>query len=680
MPQPNIFAGTDTAVCQNSKLTLKANGGINYTWNTQQNTDTISVVITNKSIYYVTASDIYSCSNFDSIVVDALPLPKAYAGEDFSICYNDSTTITASGGIKYSWSNGDTTATIKVFGKNNNTFIVTVTDLNQCSNTDTVIQYTYPQIYVYAGNDKTICKYDSVKLENNSIGIYSWSPTYSLSNYSIQAPYAKPTSTTTYTLKITDGNNCTATDNVIIYVNDLPPADAGNNISICKGTSDTLIATGGIKYKWNTGNSSNTIIVSPDTTTTYTVTVTDTNNCSNTDFVTVVVFNNPEVFIANDTSICLGDKATFTATGAISYQWNPDTTIQNGIYNSASITVKPISTTTYTVTGTDNNNCSASDNIIVYVNPNPVAFAGFDDSICASTQYLLVANGGVNYTWSNGSHEKYNPVKIDTTTTFYLTVSDINGCSASDDVTISTYTLTKPDISISDKTEYCENETINLTLSIPDEYNRYQIRWSSGSTTPAINVTKPGKYSLFISDNDNKCIVYSDTITITSTPLPKANFSFNDSLLKITFINKSLYYDTLLWDFGDGNTSTDISPIYNYNQNGNFTVTLIATNICGTDTTYQTINVKSVGINNITQNNNITIFPNPVSDYLFINSYDINKPELITIYNYLGQIVYQQHNTYQQTIKINLSNLPAGIYNITITTNSTQQTKQIIKQ
>ncbi|MCD4680432.1 MAG: hypothetical protein K8S00_08600, partial [Bacteroidales bacterium] len=98
-----------------------------------------------------------------------------------------------------------------------------------------------------------------------------------------------PTTTTSYTVTVTDVNGCTDADEVIVTVWPLPTANAGDDVSICQNNCTDLTAMGGVNYLWNTGSTSATINVCPTTTTTYTVTVTDVNGCTASDDVIVSV-------------------------------------------------------------------------------------------------------------------------------------------------------------------------------------------------------------------------------------------------------------------------------------------------------------------------------------------------------------------------------------------------------
>ena len=141
-------------------------------------------------------------------------------------------------------------------------------------------------------------------------------------------------------------------------------ANAGQDTSVCKGTSVTLSATGGTNYLWNTTSTSSSISVSPSGTTTYSVKVSN-DTCFATDSVTIIINSLPIIDAGTDVSIVRGSSATLNATGGGSYNWYPTsglncTDCSNPIAN-------PDSTTTYYVAVTDANGCTNTDSVTVFV-------------------------------------------------------------------------------------------------------------------------------------------------------------------------------------------------------------------------------------------------------------------------------------------------------------------------
>jgi PKD repeat protein len=90
----------------------------------------------------------------------------------------------------------------------------------------------------------------------------------------------------------------------------------------------------------------------------------------------------------------------------------------------------------------------------------------------------------------------------------------------------------------------------------------------------------------------------------------------NDATLTVAFSNNSTTATTYNWNFGDGQTSTEASPNHVYSAIGTYTVTLIANNNCGADTTTSEVTIIEVGIEELANTNNVSLVPNPANEFL----------------------------------------------------------------
>ena len=306
------------------------------------------------------------------------------------------------------------------------TYTVTVTDANTCVNEDSVTISVNSAPLANAGMDQTICAGDQANIMASGGLNYTWS--HSLGTGASKT--VTPSSTTDYTVTVTDANLCEAMDTVRINVNQLPNVDAGTNVAVCEGSSTSITATGAQNYTWDQMlGSGASHIVTPSTETTYTVTGTDANMCSNTDSVTVSV--NPAA-IADagvDVAICAGDSTTLMASGGSTYQWD------SNLGSSASITVSPTTNTNYGVTVTDANNCTDTDSVLVTVNPIP------DQPVITQFGDDLLSNQPTGNQWLfNGivlgaeTNQSMTPVESGIYSVEY---TDANGCkNVSDDFTV----------------------------------------------------------------------------------------------------------------------------------------------------------------------------------------------------------------------------------------------------
>jgi len=302
---------------------------------------------------------------------------------------------------------------------------------------------------------------------------------------------------------------------VVVTVNTIPEANAGNDVTIEQGQDVTLTATGGTNYLWSNGSTSQSITMSPDVTTTYSVEVSQ-NGCTSEDSVTVTVVQaNTGTVTANageDISICEGSNATLTATGGDQYLWNTGEA-------TASIQVSPTATSTYTVTVSSGSE-SDTDSVVVTVNTIPEANAGNDVTIEQGQNATLTATGGTSYQWSNGSTSQSITVSPEITTTYWVEVIE-NNCSSFDEVTVE---VAEPILAYAGKdVTICSGESVELTASGGSKYV-----WNTGETSQSIVVapTHTSVYEVTVTDGISQG---KDKVKVTVIQCESTSLDLNDN-------------------------------------------------------------------------------------------------------------------------------------------------------
>jgi len=330
-PLPTVSVNSGT-VCSGKPFTLVANGANTYTFSSGS---VVSPTIT--SNYSVSGTSSFGCVSanpaISSVTAVALPTLVSPSG---SICAGQAFTLTASGASTYSYSSGTVVSPIIT-----SVYTISGTSTLACSNTvlATVSVSPLPTISVNSG---AICVGQSFTLVANGATTYIYSG----------GQVVSPSVTSSYSVSGTSAVGCLSSNTAIstVTVSAIHPTITVNSGIICQGKSFTISPAGANTYTIQGGSS----IVSPGTISIYTVAGTSTAGClsSNTVASTVSVNPLPIVNVLSSSSlICEGESATLIASGASNYTYNP-----GGV--GASLIVSPNVTSTYTITGSDANNCS----------------------------------------------------------------------------------------------------------------------------------------------------------------------------------------------------------------------------------------------------------------------------------------------------------------------------------
>lgn len=331
----------------------------------------------------------------------------------------------------------------------NNTFTassVTKTNWSDFSTNPFALAKTLPAKPQILQNDTSFCEGGNVTLTATAEpGVtYSWSNGLTSPNISVIA-------SGNYSVTVTSPNGCTASsDTISITVFPTPSVSvtATPGTIICQGDSIQLIANGTGTFNWSTGETTSSIYV--DSSATYIVTITDANNCTNTDNVTVSVsqFSDSLINAGGSTTICEGEFLTLVAdSGYLSYQW-----FLNGILIDTTQAITVDSAGNYTLLVTDSSFCkndSAATFVTVTVNPSPDVTASKDTTIHFGTSGTLTAAGASSYTWflNNQQVSTSNPFVVSPTEeTTYMVVGSNGNCSDTVFVKVSVDTECRPGI------------------------------------------------------------------------------------------------------------------------------------------------------------------------------------------------------------------------------------------
>lgn len=242
------------------------------------------------------------------------------------------------------------------------------------------------------------------------------------------AAVISPTAATVYTLNVAN-SSCSSVRTVsVVPVNG--PNLTVSGTTLCAGLPATVSAAGASTYTWNTGSNASSLSLTSSSTTVYSVSGNNPGNiCTTTRTVAIVVLPSPTL-TANSQTICAGNTATLLASGASSYTWDTGSTSNN-----ASVTVSPLSTSVYTITG-QVGTCVMTRTISVTIGSQLSLFISPQQpTICLGNNQSLSVSGATSYSWSTGSTN--TSVSVNPSTTSVYTVSGSNqGCNGTQVVTV----------------------------------------------------------------------------------------------------------------------------------------------------------------------------------------------------------------------------------------------------
>lgn len=579
-----------------------------YSWDNGSTDQALSNV--GAGTYNVTITDANNCS-VDTFFILTQPseLLQTSIGTNVD-CFgnnNGSITSTPSGGAgsyTYSWDNGSTDNNLT--GLSPATYALTITDLNGCT-VDTFITITEPPPLTATptSTNATCGNLDGAAgvtlVGGTTPYTYSWSN--SNTNSSVSNIGAG-----NYTVNISDQNGCTLTETFIITDNGNVTASITSftPVSCYQGSDGSATAlgsggTGTYSYSWLVinGTAQTATALSNGT---YTVVVSDGNNCSATQTVSITEPTqlNPLASSVQATCNLTNGSASVLisgGTGPYTYVWS------NTGETTTSISNIPIGT--YSVTVTDNNGCDTTASISVTQPPLVgVQISSFTDTKCALDNGMATAeafSGTSPYTYTWLSMGVTQPVISGLAPGTYSVVTvDANNCKDTIDVTIAPSVLPDPTFT-SIVADTCGTSCFSSIANSANLNYSWTAQNSSGTSSSLdFCVTESGPYviDLVVTDQDGCTATFSDTLVANVLVKPQALVTANETVVsilspRVQFYNVSLNANTWLWQFQPtGDTSTTLNPIITYDSPGEYCTMLYTANNSCLDTTEICIEVK----------------------------------------------------------------------------------------
>jgi hypothetical protein len=449
-----------------------------------------------------------------------------------------------------------------------------------------------------------------------------------------------------------------------------PLADAITCMGVPVTIGDTNFVTGGASpytYSWLLATSLDSVDGSMATATvnaatSYTLTITDTNNCSVYDTVLVDLYPQPNVNLGADSGLCAGTNIILDAGNAGSaYLWNDASTSQTLNVSSAGM---------YTVSVTNTDGCTSSDSVNFTINPLPVVDLGADSSQCGGSIILDAANPGAMYLWSDSSNAQ--TLIAAASGAYSVSVTDaLTSCSAADTINVSINSI--PVINFGADTTQCAGSVL---LDAGNSGSAYL--WNDSTAGQTLSVNASGTYYVTVTSADN--CVSSDTIQITINSLPVVNLGPDSSQCFGTILldagNPGMNY---LWS----DSSTTQTLLADTSSAYYVFVTDPSTGCVSGDTVNININ-DCTGMSSAQTSGSVVIYPNPGDGLFSIVFNNLNSDQLnLTVLDLQGKVVYSYKETNVSgsfSKQIDLTGLSKGIYYIRLNTGNTITAKKLIIQ
>ena len=596
----------------NGSITLAVNGGVTpytYNWGAGQPT-TANRSNLAPGTYNVTVTDANNCtSNATATITQPTDSLNGVTSSTPVSCIggtDGTATAVATGGTApytYVWSTTPARTTASLTGLRAGSYTVTITDAKGCIVVRTVVVTTVPALTVGAVPSPVLCFGSATGAVNATISGGTPGYTFLWSNGATTEDLSN-VAAGTYNVTVTDSKGCVATAGVTVQQPQALVATATPTNIPCFGSntgSVTLSVVGGttpFTYIWSNGTTTRDITALSAGT--YTVTVTDKNGCKDTVSATVTAQPSLVVDVTGTNLNCYESNtgsATASVTGGLApynYTWNTTPVL-------TSATITGLSIGTYSVTVTDANGCTATDNVLL-TQPDSLealtscnAIACFGDT--TADIVLLVAGGTTPYTylWSTGATTR----NLDNqgAGTYTVTVTDAKGCTIT-----STAIVEEPAQLIATASPLhiaCNGAaTGGVNLSVLGGTAPYTYLWSNGAATQNLTGLVAGTYTVTVTDKNGCRDTASATInqqsalqvTATATNIPC--FGQNNGAIT-TSVNGGVGPYTYNWGSGIATANrSNLAP-------GNYTVTVTDANNC-TGTASATVTQPADSLNGLT--------------------------------------------------------------------------------
>ncbi|MFN6040014.1 MAG: PKD domain-containing protein, partial [Bacteroidota bacterium] len=583
------FSSPTIGVCSGTFVsftnsTLNANGGTPYFWDfgdgTNSNLQNPNKQYLSPGTYTVilTAGFGTLCSDVitKSITIKESPV-AAFTSNTVckgSVTNFNNTSSFSSGTIAFTWDLGNfsNSSVVNPSLTYTNSGVYSVQLIASASNgcSDTLTQNTtvntVPQVNL--GGNITTCGASYLLDAQNSGSTYLWNTASTTQTLLVNT-------NGNYKATVTLANGCAASDSVDITLNVPTKPQLGADTITC-GAITLDAGYPNSTYLWSTGANTQALLISASGT--YSVTVTDQNNCVGSDTIVVTVSSKPVVNLGADTTLCQGENLLLSAQPGFNYLWSNSSTSQS---------INPVNSGLYWVDVINPSSlCTGRDSILVVFKQKPSKPLG-SDTVSCNAVVLNANNFGANYLWNTGSTTQ--TINASSTGDYSVIISGLNGCSEKDTINV---TVNVVSVNLGPNQIGCSYSILPLDAGTGSSY-----LWSTGSTSQSIQPAGSGLYSVVVTDAFG--CTGTGTAVITVNPSPIKPFGNDTTVCAGLLLNALNAGSTYQWS----GLSIATTQTINANVSGQYVVDITGANSC---VTKDTINLSVNTVANVNLGNDTT--------------------------------------------------------------------------
>ncbi len=635
------------------QLTAVVSGGsgpYTYQWSNGMITQIATGVC--MGAYTYTVTDVAGCSATANVMVmPPAPLYAAITATNVSCNGNSNGAINmtmsgGAGGYSYSWSNSATTEDIN--GLAPGTYSVTIADVNGCTTTASAT-ITQPPVLTSSSSATSItCNGGTATVTVTGSG--GTSPYSGAGTFTVTAG--------NYSYPVTDANGCTTTTSITVTEPTVLTSASSSTAILCNGGTATVMVTGSGGTSPYSGAGTFTVTAGN-----YSYPVTDANGCTSTTSITVT---EPTALTSASSStaiLCNGGTATVTVTGAGG----------TAPYTGEGTFTEIAGTYSYTVT--DVNGCTSTTTITI---TEPTALTA------ASSATAILCNGGaatVTVTGAGGTAPYTGEGTFtEIAGTYSYTVTDVNGCTSTTLITVAEPAVLSASVINAVNPTTCSGTDGSIDIDVTGGTMVYSFLWSNSDVTEDLTAIGAGSYSVTVTDA-NGC-------TATATA------SVNDP--GAPTVTLALPIDTVCGDFpglinlsgeppsggtfsGTAVSGNTFDPFAAGTGLHYITYTFTDINGCTGSTTDSILVDGCMGFEAATATS-WNLFPNPTNGAINITTTaELNSDVIVEIYSVDGKLIQSEKKQQVQTITLDLTNEPVGVYFICITANGNTGMHRVVK-